>query len=80
MNNDIAQIITEGGGYYYFKTTEPMDNIQSMQYFLDYILEEVEIDYDDGTYVEVFYYGDRLGLHSGGNGDFNHHKITIEVI
>lgn len=77
---DILDIIQDGGGYYYFKTSEELDNIQSLQYFFDNVLVDFEVLDEWGTSAEVLYKGHRLNLNSFVNGDFYSHVIEIEVM
>jgi hypothetical protein len=54
-----------------FMTEEPMDNIQSAEYFKENILpNEVEITHDDGNYFEVSVNCKSYSCDVYGNGDF----------
>lgn len=64
-----------------FDTEEPMDNIQSAEYFKENILpDEVEITYDDGNYFEVSVNGKQYSCNVYGNGDFYHNVAMFELL
>lgn len=77
---DILEIIQDGGGYYYFKTSEELDNIQSLQYFFDNVLVDFSVLEEFDTSAEVLFEEHRIYLNSFGNGDFYSHVIEIEVM
>jgi hypothetical protein len=59
-----------------------MDNIQSMQYFLE--LVDIHADYiveDEGTLVVLNHpsYDKKVAIHSGGLGDFFSHGFETEI-
>lgn len=71
------------GEVYDFDTSEDMDNVQSMNYFLCTI-QDVPEDYnwivlDDGTQVILQHpdFDYKVQLDSGGRGDFYSHRIEI---
>lgn len=63
-------------------TISEMDNIESMQYFLNCIgaLDE-NIETDDGTQVVIVHpdYSHKLVIDSGGLGDFYSHGFDVTI-
>lgn len=61
-----------------------MDNIESMQYFLDNIdgITDNNIEVDDGTQVILTHedYQYKLQIDAGGLGDFFSHMFEVTVI
>jgi len=76
---EILDIIQDGGGYYYFKTSEELDNIQSLRYFFDNVLVDFAVLEEYDTSAEVLFEGHWIYLNSFGNGDFYSHVIEIEL-
>lgn len=75
--NIIDEVLHGNLKEYNFTTTDEMDNIRSMAYFLGKFDLFDNITLDDGTYIEL---DDVIGCHSGGNGDFYSHKIRFEIL
>ena len=74
---DIQAILNEEIIEYNFTTTEPMDNVWSMDRFIkDFDLAE-RVTLWDGTYVEI---DNVIGCHSDSNGDFFSHKIKFVIL
>jgi hypothetical protein len=72
------ELFQSGEKSYYFHTDEELDNIQSMQAFLDMVgVSENKITCDDGTQVFLSNGNVHLQLDSGGLGDFYSHEITV---
>ena len=64
-----------------FMTEEPMDNIQSAEYFKENILpNEVEITHDDGNYFEVSVNCKSYSCDVYGNGDFYHSIAEFKLL
>lgn len=64
-----------------FMTEEPMDNIQSAEYFKENILpDEIEITHDDGNYFEVSVNGKQYSCEVYGNGDFYHSIAEFKLL
>lgn len=64
-----------------FETPDPMDNIESAEYFKDIILpEEVEITLDDGNYFEVSVDGKKYSCDVYGNGDSYHNIAEFKLV
>lgn len=62
---------------YNFTTVESMDNIQSMDYFVNLFDLCSDVALWGGTYIELW---NSVGVNSGGNGDFYSHKIKFEIL
>ncbi len=65
----------------YWTTEEPhVDNMETMEYYLDEI-NMLDIIMVDGTYAEgVNLEGVKYAIHASGNGDSFNHKIEFEEI
>ena len=64
-----------------FETEEPMDNIQSAEYFKENILpDEVEITHDNSNYFEVSVNGKSYSCEVYGNGDFYHSIAEFKLL
>ena len=64
-----------------FMTEEPMDNIQSAEYFKENILpNEVETTHDDGNYFEVSVNCKSYSCDVYGNGDFYHSIAEFKLL
>jgi hypothetical protein len=77
----------EGEGCHYriidYSEGMDMDNIQSMQYFLEQVdIGEEYIVEDEGTLVILQHpsYDKKVAIHSGGLGDFFSHGFETEVV
>jgi hypothetical protein len=80
---NLKDVFDEQEGFYLFETEEGLDNIQSMDEFLDFHLswEEGIIELYDGTLV-IFSYPDynyTIRFDIGGNGNFYSHKISYKI-
>lgn len=64
-----------------FNTAEPMDNIDSAEWFKENILpKDVEIIYDDGNYFEVCVEGRNYSCDIYGNGDSYHNVADFNSL
>jgi len=65
----------------YWETDEPhANNSETMSDYINSI-NMLDIDFVSGTYAEgTNAQGQRFGIHAGGNGDFNHHKVEFVLI
>lgn len=82
MNNECINIVDmykEECGVFYFKTDVDLDNIESLNYFIEELLitsDYFEIDSSDAqAYIRNMETGRYIILDSSGNGDFYNHKI-----
>lgn len=82
----IDELFERGEDTYYIQdyTIEPMDNNESMAFFLDRLgIPESNIDLNDGTKVILKhdnYPQFRLIIDAGGFGDFYSHKFDVIII
>lgn len=73
----IEDILNERIIEYNFTTVDALDNIQSLNRFInDFDLFD-RVTFYDGTYLEL---DEVIGVNSGGNGDFCSHKIKFKII
>lgn len=63
-----------------FSTPEPMDNIDSAEWFKENILPDVEITHDDNNYFEVCVEGKIYSCNIYGNGDFYHNVADFNLL
>lgn len=64
-----------------FSTSEPMDNIDSAEWFKENILpDDVEITYDDNNYFEVCVEGKSYSCNIYGDGDFYHNVADFNLL
>lgn len=64
-----------------FSTSEPMDNIDSAEWFKENILpDDVEITHDDSNYFEVCVEGKIYSCNIYGNGDFYHNVADFNLL
>ena len=51
-------------------------------YLENHLPQCFDVTFEDGTYAEIKNKntGQIFGVHAGGDGDFNHHKVTFEFI
>jgi primosomal protein N' len=83
--NSVKEMFEQGENSYRIidYSIEEMDNIQSMQHFLDCIGATSEnIDIDDGTQVVVKHpdFDHKLVIASGGLGDFYSHGYDVTLL
>ena len=66
--------------YSYFSET-PLDNIQSMAWFIEYLDLEKHITLYDGTQIFVNHpsFKETLRIDAGGLGDFFSHSFTVSI-
>ena len=81
----IEELFSNGCQNYYLTDygLPPMDNIESMEYFLGRVGASIDnIDVDDGTYIVLSHpdYEYALEIQSGGMGDFNTHIWQVTTI
>lgn len=81
MEISLEQLYLDREGTVDFDTTDDLDNIQSMQLFLEHNNLHKNIINDDGT--QVFLYNGKSNevvvLNSRGRGDFYSHAIDYHV-
>ena len=69
---------------YKWHTIEPHNNNEETMndYLENHLSDEFEVIFEDGTYAEIKNKntGQIFGVHAGGDGDFNNHKVTFEFI
>lgn len=64
-----------------FSTPEPMDNIDSAEWFKANLLpDDVEITHDDNNYFEVCVEGKIYSCNIYGNGDFYHNVADFNLL
>ena len=59
------------------------NNVETMNDYLENHLPQwFDVTFEDGTYAEIKNKntGQIFGVHAGGDGDFNHHKVTFDFI
>lgn len=79
---DILELFENGETFYDFDTEDSMDNIQSLQFFLDFLDADSYVSHFDGTQCFLTHsaFDFELQLDSGGRGDFYSHVIKITKI
>ena len=82
--NSVKEMFEQGENSYRIidYSIQEMDNIQSMQYFLDWIAAITEnIETDDGTQVVIIHpdFDHKLVIDSGGLGDFYSHGYGVTL-
>ena len=80
--NSVKEMFEQGENSYHIidYSIQEMDNVQSMQYFLECIsATDDNIEKDDGTQVVVIHpdFGHKLLIDSGGLGDFYSHSYEV---
>lgn len=80
----IDELFERGEDTYYIQdyTIEPMDNNESMAFFLDFIgVPQKNIVLDDGTQVYLVHedYDYELKIDAGGLGDFFSHSFEVTI-
>lgn len=84
--NNIKELFDNKDNVYYIIDYDlpEMDNIESMQYFLDNIdcIYDNNIEVDDGTQVVLTHedYPYKIQIDAGGLGDFFSHMFEVTVI
>lgn len=84
--NNIKELFDNKDNVYYIIDYDlpEMDNIESMQYFLDNIdcIYDNNIEVDDGTQVVLTHedYPYKIQIDAGGVGDFFSHMFEVTVI
>lgn len=84
--NNIKELFDNKDNVYYIIDyyLPEMDNIESMQYFLDNIdcIYDNNIEVDDGTQVVLTHedYPYKIQIDAGGLGDFFSHMFEVTVI
>lgn len=73
----IEDILNERVVEYNFTTEDSLDNVQSLNRFIDDFDLLDRVTFWDGTYLEL---DEVIAVHSGGNGDFCSHKIRFELL
>ena len=82
--NSVKEMFEQGENSYRIidYSIQEMDNIQSMQYFLEHIgATSDNIEVDDGTQVVIIHpdFGHKLVIDSGGLGDFYSHGYDVTL-
>ena len=69
---------------YRWSTPQPHNNNNETMddYLNNHLPQCFDVTFEDGTYAEIKNKntGQIFGVHAGGDGDFNHHKVTFEFI
>ena len=83
--NSIEELFSNGNQNYYLSDydLQPMDNIESVEYFLEQVgVDNDNIETDYGTYMVLKHpdYDYKLEIQSGGMGDFNSHIWQVTTI
>jgi hypothetical protein len=84
MPSSVKEMFEQGENSYRIidYSINEMDNIQSMQYFLDLIGAKSEnIETDDGTQMVIIHpdFDHKLVIDSGGLGDFYSHSFDVSI-
>ena len=82
--NSVKEMFEQGENSYRIidYSIQEMDNIQSMQYFIEHIgATSDNIEVDDGTQVVIIHpdFGHKLVIDSGGLGDFYSHGYDVTL-
>lgn len=82
--NSVKEMFEQGENSYRIidYSIQGMNNIQSMQHFLDHIGATTDnIETDDGTQVVIIHpdFGHKLVIDSGGLGDFYSHGYDVTL-
>ena len=57
------------------------DNTETMNdYLQNHLPDGAEVLYHEGTYAEILYNYEKYEVHSSGDGDFKHHRVSFKNV